>query len=635
VSPEQPERGSSYLWFVAVGLALYCLFLTAVTGDIGFNGDDWWVLALPYWNNFPDAVALYAHKFLRPLEGLYWISLFKLFGFNKMAFHLCSLLLLAGSAMLMAVSLDRAFPGKPTYVSIAALLAFFLPTVSCLTYVMFTDNSRLSMLLFWASVIAFQRWAQKSSSWRGLALPVALYMGSFLTYETASFLIFAVPLLVWPVHRRCSCRRSDKVLLARLCVGILTTFVAAVAIRFFFLQGGAVAQGYLLPPFELLWSYLALLPFYLFAPFSAMSADPWALLAGLLVVMGTASLLFFPGRGWCATEMKAGSRVEQGSVWYLVTLGAGVILLGMLPYQLAGYGSGASGLVDTLTVKCGLLPQRDLSWFNFTWASRIYSSASFGVAIVLAAVLDGWRKPSVRLLGKIMAVVVICFMAVFHAGLSQDWREAAEIRNDLMRSLVSQVPAVKSGTNFVFLDIGCSHKRAEVIRQESDGFRELLWMLYSDHSLRAWRLYPHAYDRYTGVCHQAVAMPSGFLCGAGQRQNEPAPPDSLLLFKRSGRELVLLDRITPSDRSVPTGIAWRGVECLKSNVERVEAWRGLSLPEVRLARTRWTSGLMSTLQLTRPNPTLACLRGARYGIAHDARRSQLFQMRLHRVKAHL
>jgi hypothetical protein len=132
-----------------------------------------------------------------------------LFGFNKVVFHLCSLLLLAGSAALMGVCLDRDFPGRRVCVSIAVLLAFFLPPVSCLTYVLFTDNSRLSMLLFWTSVLAFQRWAQQSSPWRGLALPMGLYVASFITYETSGFLIFAVPLLVWPVHRGCSDRPSD------------------------------------------------------------------------------------------------------------------------------------------------------------------------------------------------------------------------------------------------------------------------------------------------------------------------------------------------------------------------------------------------------------------------------------------
>ena len=627
MSLEKPESGSSYLWFIAVGLVLYCVLLTAVTGDIGFNGDDWWVLALPYWNNFSDSLVLYAHKFLRPLEGLYWISLFELFGFNKVAFHLCSLLLLAGSASLMGVSMDRAFPGRRACVSLAVLLAFFLPPVSCLTYVMFTDNSRLSMLLFWSSVIAFQRWAQKSSPWRGLALPVALYVVSFLTYEAPSFLIFVAPLLVWPVHRRCSGRPSDKAFLIRLFVGILAAFVAAVAIRFLFLNGGAVGNSYFLPPFELLWSYLALLPFYLLAPFTSISADRWALVTGFLVVLGSAGLFHLSSRGRPAKTVMAESHFEQGSQWYLVALGAGILVLGMLPYQLAGYGSFAPRLVETLMVKYGLQPEADLPWFNFTWASRIYSSASFGVAILLAAGLSGSRMSSVRLLGKTVALVVIGFMAVFHAGLSLDWREAAEIRNNLMSSLVSQVPAVKSGTNFVFLDIACSHKRAEVIRKEN-GLPELVGMLYADQTLGAWRLYPYAYDRSTHVYHQAVAMPEGFLTG-GQRQNEPAPCESLLLFKRSGRELVLLDGITARDGSVPTGIAWRGVEQLTSNFGRIEAWPTAISPKARLARHAWISGLISTLKLKRLESTLAYLRGSKYLAVRTALRRHLFKMRLH------
>ena len=245
--------------------------------------------ACPYWNGYLD-VSVYTQKFLRPVEGFYWISLFKLVGFNKVAFHLCSLLLLACSATLMGISLNRAFPGQQAFVSVAVLFAFFLPPVSCLTYVMFTDNSRLSMLLFWTSVIAFQRWAQKSASWSRLLLPVALYLSAFLTYETSSFLIFVLPLLVWPVYRRSSDRASDRAFLIKLGTGILISFMAAVATRFVFLKGGAVAHSFLTPPFELLWSYLVLLAFYLLAPITSVSANGWALVGGALVVLGTAGL---------------------------------------------------------------------------------------------------------------------------------------------------------------------------------------------------------------------------------------------------------------------------------------------------------------------------------------------------------
>jgi hypothetical protein len=223
-------------------------------------------------------------------------------------------------------------------------------------------------------------------------------------------------------------------------------------------------------------------------------------------------------------------------------------------------------------------------------------------------------------------------MAVFHAGLSLDWREAAEIRNDIIRSLVSQVPEVRSGTNFVFLDLNCSHKRAEVIRREN-GLRELIGMLYADNTLRAWRVYSEAYHWPDHVYQQAVATPEGFL-SRGQRQNEPAPNESLLLFKRSGRELVLLDKITAQDGSVPTGIAWRGVESLASNFGRIEAWSTTISPETRIARNAWTSGLISTFQLTRLKSALASLRGPKY-VALQYSRRRLFKMRLHRLGSSL
>jgi hypothetical protein len=613
------------LWFAAVGLAFYCVALTVLTGDIGFNGDDWWVLAVPYWNSFPESLVLYASKFLRPVEGVYWIGLFELFGFNKMAFHFCSLLMLVGSAILMGVALHKAFPERRDCISIAVLLAFFLPPVSCLTYVMFTDNSRLSMLLFWCSVIAFQRWAEKSSSWRGLAPSVALYVSSFLTYEASSFLIFVAPLLVWPVYQRRSASKFPRVFAIKLFAGIAIAFAAAPAIRFLLLNGGAVRHGFLFPPFELLWSYLVLLPFYLFAPFSEISSDRWAIAAGGLATVGTAGMLFFTRRDRPVGHGAAEAPHKTSSLWCLVTLGAGILLLGALPYQLAGYGSFSPRIIDTLMVKCGLLPQGDLSWFNFSWASRIYSSASFGAAILIGLALSAWRKPLPRALGTVAAVVVIGFMAIFHAGLSLDWKEAADIRNDLMRSLVTQAPAVKSGTNFVFLDVHCSHKRAEVIRREN-GLRELVGMLYVDQTLGAWRLYRDAYDPSTQASQQAVAIPEGFL-SRSQRQSEPAPHESLLLFKRAGREFILLDSISADDGLTPTGIAWQGVERIESNLARIEDWRTPISPDTRLARAEWTRGLIATLQLSLFQSTDVSIRRLRYIVVHDALRRRLVKTR--------
>ena len=57
---EGTDVKGSRLWFVALGLAVYSVILTAVTGDIGFDADDWWILSWAYWYDFPSSMVVYA-----------------------------------------------------------------------------------------------------------------------------------------------------------------------------------------------------------------------------------------------------------------------------------------------------------------------------------------------------------------------------------------------------------------------------------------------------------------------------------------------------------------------------------------------------------------------------------------------
>ncbi|MGC8658644.1 MAG: hypothetical protein ACP5U1_06180, partial [Desulfomonilaceae bacterium] len=176
----------TYLWSIGVGLLAYCVILTIKSGNFGFDGDDWWVLGWAYWHDFPMSIIGYAREFLRPMEGIYYVSMFELFGFNQIVFHFFSLLLLASSCLLMGKCLSKSFPHNKGFVIIATVNAFFLPMISCLTYVVFTDNSRISLLLFWASVLSFQFWTEKPASISRLIAPIFLYLMSFMTYESPS-----------------------------------------------------------------------------------------------------------------------------------------------------------------------------------------------------------------------------------------------------------------------------------------------------------------------------------------------------------------------------------------------------------------------------------------------------------------
>ncbi len=56
--------------FLAVGLCLYCLALTIMSGNIGFEGDDWWVFSWPYWHSFPESVWCFARLFAARGRGV-------------------------------------------------------------------------------------------------------------------------------------------------------------------------------------------------------------------------------------------------------------------------------------------------------------------------------------------------------------------------------------------------------------------------------------------------------------------------------------------------------------------------------------------------------------------------------------
>jgi hypothetical protein len=562
----RPDRTTSLLPAIALLFVVYSGIVTFLTGDIGFEGDDWWIFSWAYWNTFPESLLVYARESLRPVEGIYYISFFELVGFNKVAFHLGSLLLSAGACTLMALSLYRAFPGRHTLVLATAFFAFFAPMVSCLTFVMTTDNSRLSLLLFWAGVLGFQRWARRSAPWRGLVVPVSFYLLAFLTYEAASLLILAVPLLVLPVHMRSGSELSDRSFLFRLGASIFISLVIAISTRFLFLNGGIVSHRHVLPPFELVWSYLALLPFYLMEPFTAISRSPVAWLIGLGVMAVFGYLLHrFPDEH--QENVSSGTPLWKRVDLYPLLLGLAMLFLGMLPYQLAGYGSVEPKIMDSVMHEWGLMPDGNSAWFNFNWSSRIYSAATFGLAILMAVAVDCRRARWMQWATRPAAIVVIGLFAVFHAGLIPEWQEASRMRAGLSSDLLSQAPDVKPGTNFAFVNLDSRNERAVVFRGWM-GMRSLIQMLYDEPELSGWYVYPYSRLAPNHVFQQAVVTPNGFV-SRGLKMDRPIPLESLIVFNRKGPHLKLLNKIASNDGLAPTGISWNGISAFPSNLKRI------------------------------------------------------------------
>jgi hypothetical protein len=582
------------LVWIGVVLFSYCVWLTFFTGDAGFEGDDWWILSRAYWNDYPNSILIYAKEFQRPVEGAYWMTLFELFGFNKIAFHFCSLLLLAGASILMGFCLFNAFPQRRPFYIFAPLLSFFMPMVSCLTYVMCTDNSRLSMLLFWGSVLGFQKWAMDFNKLRNVTWAILLYLAAFFTYECSSFLIFAVPFLALPVYQRYNSNLPIKRFAVLFGIVICVPFLIAVVLRIFLLHGGAVGQNHLTPPINLIFGYLGLVPFYLAQPFRTIATNPGALFAGISIMLITFSILFFISRSELVHNKE--ETITNGFP-YIFGLGLLIFILGMAPYQLAGYGNAAPTLMDTLQYKIGLASSESTNWFNFNWSSRIYSAASFGLTIILALIFTGFRNRKLSIFSQIAGIAFIGTMAIFHTGLSTDWQRAAEHRSQLVKSLLSIVPEVKPGSNLVFLNLESYCERAAIFRGWG-GLRELVKILYNEQNTGAWYLFPDKFRKPNQYFNQALVLKNGFI-SRGMDLKKPAPHDSLIILKRTENSLTIVDEISPQSDLVKTGIAWQGADLIKTNYDKISGWSNIASSPHKPYRDAWTSGFIATLQLSR------------------------------------
>lgn len=537
---KDPDRLVSLL---GLAFVIFSISLSLLIGNIGFEGDDWWQFSLPYWFPFPQSIWEYAKESKRPIEGIYTVLAFQSFGLNRVFYTLTALLLSSASCLLLASCLEKAFPKKAALAVLGAFFAFFLTPVSNLIYMFHTDNSRISMLFFWCSVFAFQGWAQSTCSWGGLAVPVILYLLGAFTYENATFLIFCVPLLVWPVFVQSQKTLSPKVFVARLSVGILGGFVIFVLARFFIFSGGAVKQNSLAPSLNLMWSYIANLGFYVTYPIHDVSLDAASWLWGTPVALVLAALLSYSSGGDSDFQGIREGRWDQSSL-YVGVLGLLFVVLGMLPYLLAGY-------------------HADI---GFTSQSRVYSSASYGVAILGAALFTAPRPARFRIPMMAAAIGFTCLMAVFLAGLRTEWRQAEIIRSKLCQSLLDQVPAVAPKTTFLFLGLQSYIPRQgvprAVIYQGVDGLGEWIKMLYGSKDVYAYFIYPKTAIIDEDKGRRASVSSSG-VNARGSAVRGPIPLDMILIVEILGNSMRLLDKLSEKDGMA--AIDWQDVSEIRTN----------------------------------------------------------------------
>jgi hypothetical protein len=504
-------------------------------------------MSFPYWNPFPQSVWEYAAASLRPVEGLYWIILFEIFGFHRIPYLFFSIILQALASVLMGLCLFNVYPQRREVVIWAIVLSFLLPTISNLFYVLHTDNSRLSMVLFWASILCIQKSA--SGSWYKLISGVALYWLSVLSYENASLLIFSVPFFVAPLLVGAGNLSPSTGVPIRIALAIILGFLGFLGLRFVVLSGGAVAHANMLPSFHQVFSYGQTLTLFLGAPVTELSNDVSSWVLGISIASAVLALLKWNARHCLPPERPAQKWYLQMELFIIAT-GAMVFVLGAIPYLLAGYSAA----------------------FGYTSQSRVYSSSSYGVAIILAILFStNLSSRTLRHVPKLVGTVLIAFMTVFACDLRKDWQAAAGIRADLCKSLVEDAPDVTDFSTLLFLDLQSYIGNRAVIFQGVDGLNQYVKMLYNNKTVHGYFLYSKEHNDADASDRTAIITPKG-VSARGSAPWGPSPIDSIIIFRRQGSQLVILDSVSNEESVLDA--QWVGITRIASRTERIVSGHG-------------------------------------------------------------
>jgi hypothetical protein len=188
------------------GLLIFGVLLSVVfyTARLGFYADDWAVLAtLDLADNHSTAALVgqltrdHRETVTRPLEVLFWVTFYQLFGLQPLGYHIVNALVLISNVLLFYFCLRELQKSRLLTLAIPSLY-MTLPHYSTDRFWISATIVSLSMALYFVSLFcdlrALRVFGWRFAAWK--ASSVGALLGSTFAYETALPLFLINPLLV-------------------------------------------------------------------------------------------------------------------------------------------------------------------------------------------------------------------------------------------------------------------------------------------------------------------------------------------------------------------------------------------------------------------------------------------------------
>lgn len=493
-------------------LIVYSFWLVNYAGFLGFVGDGWQIIGLSWNKTFAQALASITNDF-RPVEAIFWIFEFKMLGLNSQWSHFVSLFLLCIGSYFFGLFIYRFVTHDKWIVCTAVLVSFFYPATMRLTFILATDNSRLSAIFFWlAMLVSGSVWlgASKPGFRQLLCLLVSgvLFLFSFLTYENFIFVLFLLPIItLFSVTDHLQVKNFLK------CTGFcLFIFILFLIIRSQLLGGGAVKATSMSSLLHYLAGVTELLTYNTAIAFRNMTHVKYleSFYVGLLILL--LSFILF-----CRlSDLKANRRSLLAS-WAIAVAG---VLLSVLPYVLAGYRGSLAPLSN----------------------GRIFSSFSYALAISIVYLLKPLSRHKGFSIVKGMMVLLIIGWVADHVSRIDDWQQAARLQGRLYRSLVKQIPEVGKDTSLLLIDFQQYLDEKAVVYEGVRGSLLIPGVIYGDYTIKGYLAYSK--EQFQGRAEIATIVSS---LGITPRDSALLDASRILLIQQENMEVRLLDQVTSVD----------------------------------------------------------------------------------------
>jgi hypothetical protein len=412
----------------------------------------------------------------RFFEGLYWIYLYKLIGYQPVVAHIFSLLLNFLGASLALIVLTKAMPKsaqtRPILLAFATSI-FFFPHVMQWAHALPGDNSRISVIMFFTSVLFLQIWAQRQFRLPWLLISLVTFAAACFTYENIVLLFPAGILLSLPLISK------EKVSKARIgqlvLLGISSLFFVLLPFRVYeyvgsFMQGFShpvVAS----PVMEEMPSRLLEAPFFVGNFFLNIESDLVTInkAGGRVLLLCLTAILILVGyrlaRNASLPRLSPDDMSIQKDFVFIFLAGLWIVFMGLLPFAIG---------------RPNLLP-----------GVKFFSASVYGMSLIFTLGLVLYAKSPIRYLFAAGWILVVSLGILEFGYISRLYAQVEFSPKNDQLSIATIAPNVKEGTSFIFVD-------NQLGDRAWDGCALALRMLYDKAGIRC--LFLSTFDEnYTGV----------------------------------------------------------------------------------------------------------------------------------------